>query len=70
MPHWPQSNQYFSDMTAFERNKTHDSKVAIIVLIVLIGMGARPFTIEFLNRLFYHKEHKLEDWLSKKIVMS
>ena len=60
-----------SDMTAFKRNKTYDSKVAVIVFIgVLTGMGARPFTAGFLNRLFYHEKHMLEDWLSMKIVMS
>ena len=53
-------------MAAFKR-KTCDSKVAVIVFIaVLTGMGARPF----LNRLFYHEEHMLEDWLSTKTVMS
>ena len=58
-------------MAAFEGNKTRDSKVAVIVFIVVLpGMGARPFTAGFLNRLFYHEEHMLEDWLSIKIVMS
>ena len=58
-------------MAAFERNKTRDSKVAVVVfIVVLTGMGARPFTAGFLNRLFYHEEHMLEDWLSMKIVMS
>ena len=32
-------------MAAFKRNKTRDSKVVVIVfIVVLIGMGARPFT--------------------------
>ena len=45
-------------MAAFERNKTRDSKVAVIsFIVVLTGMGARPFTAGFLNRLFYHEEH-------------
>ena len=50
-------------MVAFERNKTRDSKVAIIVgplfIVVLTGMGARPFTAGLLNRSFYHEEHML-----------
>ena len=56
-----------SDMASFERNKTCDSKVAVIVLIVVLsGVGARPFTAGFLNGLFYHEERMLEDWLSMK----
>ena len=42
-----------SDMATFQRNKTHDSKVAVIVFIVVLnGMGVRPFTVGFLNRSF------------------
>ena len=55
MPHWPQSDQYFnSDMAAFERNKTCDlKKVAVIVfIVVLTGMGERPFTAGFLTDYF------------------
>ena len=51
-------------MAAFERNRTSDSKVVVIIvgplfIVVLTGMGGRPFTAGFLNRLFYHEEHML-----------
>ena len=47
-------------MAAFERDKSCDSKVVVIVfIVVLTGMGARPFTAGFLNKLFYHEEHNV-----------
>ena len=57
-------------MATFKINETRDSKVAVIVfIVVLTGMGSRSFTAGILNRLFNHEEHMLEDWLSMKIEM-